>query len=148
MSVRIASHQQISWNRLQLGLKQHVYMLHFPQTRCYVPMVIPKQQAGKHNCIRPSGIYVTVAPDQQPCPYKLYTIGIPVCYSFILSASMSISFASSTMPIISSSDHLPCLSQLHLTSSHVCLTCAYKHACLIQLYWTRFIFVIAISNHL
>ena len=71
-----------------MGLNQQVYQLHLPQTRSYVPMLVPKQRAGKHNCTRPSGIYVTVAPDQQQCLYKLHTININFYYSFILSAPM------------------------------------------------------------
>ena len=40
------------------------------------------------------------------------------------------------LPVTIASDHLPCLSQLHLTISHACLTCANKHACLIHLHRT------------
>ena len=62
-------------------------MLYLPQTLSYVPMLVPSQGAGL------SGMYVTVAPDQQPCLFNLHTISIHVCYSFILSASMYITFA-------------------------------------------------------
>ena len=51
------------------------------------PMLVPYQWAGNHSCTRQSNKHVTVAPDQQPCLYKLHTI-IHVCSSFILSASM------------------------------------------------------------
>ena len=71
-------------------------------------MLIPDQGAGS------SGMYVTVAPDQQPCLYKLYTTSIHVCYSLILSASIYI------MSVTFAYDHLPCLSQMHLINSHVC----------------------------
>ena len=68
-------------------------MLHLPQTRSFAPMLVPSCRACKHNCTRPSGIYVTVVPDKQPCLFKLNTISIHVCYSFILSASVNITFA-------------------------------------------------------
>ena len=61
-------------------------------------MVIPNQRAGKHNSTRPSGMYVTVAPDQQSCLHNLLTICMPVCYSFILSASMYTTFAPDHQP--------------------------------------------------
>ena len=77
-----------------------VYMLHLPQTRSYVPMLVLNQLAGKHNCTRPSGMYVTIAPNQHPCLFTLHTISIHVFYSFILSASMYVAFAP---------DHQPCL---------------------------------------
>ena len=52
------------------------------------------------------------------------------------------------MSVMIASGNLPCLSQLHLTNSHVCLTCAYKPACLIHLHTTSIHMCIAISNHL
>ena len=58
------------------------------------PMLIPDQRHSKHSCNRPSGMYVTVTPDQQPCLYMLHTISMHGCYSFILSASMYVTFAS------------------------------------------------------
>ena len=75
-------------------------MLHLPQTRSCVTMLLPNQQVGKHNSTKPSGMFVAVAPDQQPCLFNLFTIRMNVCYSFILSASMYITFAP---------DHQPCL---------------------------------------
>ena len=86
-----------------VGLNQQVYLLPLPLTHSYVPMLVPNQQAGKHNCTWPSDIYVTVAPDQQQCLYKLHTINMHFCYSFILSASMYI--------------------YLYPTISHVCNNC-------------------------
>ena len=103
----------------------------------YVLVLVPNQHAGKHNCTRPSGMYMyaVVAPDQQPClySYKLHTISIHVSYSFILSASMYITFARDHQPCLKQL-HLTCIFQLHITSSHVCKTCAYKHACLRHLH--------------
>ena len=64
------------------------------------PMLVSDQRAGKHSCTLPSGMYVTVAPGQQPCLYTLHTISMHVCYSLILSASMYVTFVH---------DHLPCL---------------------------------------
>ena len=40
------------------------------------------------------------------------------------------------MSVTMVSNHLPCLSQFHITSNHVCLTCTYNHACLIHLHRT------------
>ena len=55
-------------------------MLHLPQTRSYVSKLVPNQQVGKHNCTRPSGMYVTVASDQQPCLYNsLLTVCNAAC---------------------------------------------------------------------
>ena len=78
-----------------VGLNQQVYMLHLPQTRIYVPILVPNQRACKHNFTILTGIYmyVTAVHDQQPCLFKLITISIHVCYSFILSASMYVTFA-------------------------------------------------------
>ena len=70
----------------------------------------------------------TVAPDQQHCLYKMHAISIHNCNSFILSASMNITFARDHLP----SNHLPCLSQQSYLR-----TCAYKHVCLIHLHRTR-----------
>ena len=77
-----------------MGLNQQVYMLHLPQTRSYVPMLVPNQRAGKHNCTRQSGMYVSVAPDQQPCFYMLHTSTISkhVCYSFNCIRPFAMSF--------------------------------------------------------
>ena len=61
-------------------------------------MGVPNQRAGKHNSTRPSGMFVTVAPDQQSCLHNLLTIRMNVCYSFILSASMYITFAPNHQP--------------------------------------------------
>ena len=75
-------------------------MLQLSQTRSYVPMLILNQRAGKKNCTRPSAIYVTVAPDQQPCLHNLLTIRMHVCYNFILSAFMYITFAPDRQPCL------------------------------------------------
>ena len=77
---------------------QQVYLLHLLHGMS--PMLVPNQQAGKQNCTRPSGMYVTVAPDQQPRLYMLPTISMHVCYSFTLSTSMYVMFAP---------NHQPCL---------------------------------------
>ena len=63
-------------------------------------MLVPDQWAVKHNCTGPSGMYVTVAPDQQSCLYMLHTISMRVSYSFILSASMNVIFAPSHQPCL------------------------------------------------
>ena len=63
-------------------------------------MLVPDQWAVKHNCTRPSGMYVTVAPDQQSCLYMLHTISMNVSYSFILSASMNVIFTPSHQPCL------------------------------------------------
>ena len=76
--------------------------------------ILPNQRTGKHSCTRPAGMHVTLATEQQPCLYKLHTISIHVCYSFILiSESMYICTRPSAMSVTIASDHLPCLSQLH-----------------------------------
>ena len=106
----------------------------------YVPVLVPYQHACKHNCTRPSGMYmyVAVAPGQQPChySYKSHTISANVCYSFILSASIGyyICTKPSAISVTIASDHLPCILQWHKTSSHICKTYAYKHACLRHLH--------------
>ena len=102
----------------------------------------------------------TIAPDYHACILQLHVPSNHVFISYILSACMSVTFSSYQAPFIL---------HLHPTISHVCnhcippfpmsLTaasnqqsylyiCAYKHACLIHLHWTRFTIVIAISNHL
>ena len=63
-------------------------------------MLVPDHRAVKHNCTRSSGMYVTVAPDQQSCLYMLHTISMHVSYSFILSASMNVIFAPSHQPCL------------------------------------------------
>ena len=88
-------------------------------------MLVSNQRAGKHNCTRPSDMYVTAAPDQKPCLYNLLTINyamLHVCYSFILSAIhvYYICTRPSAMSVTIASGHLPGLSLLRLTSSHVC----------------------------
>ena len=89
-----------------VGLCQQVCLLHLPQTRSYV-FYACTQPAVKHNCTRPSGMYVTVAPDQQSCLYILHTISMHVSCSFILSASMNVICTQpSAMSVTIASDHL------------------------------------------
>ena len=66
---------------------------------------LPNQRTGKHSCTRPAGTHVTLATEQQPCLYKLHTISIYVCYSFILiSESMYICTRPSAMSVTIASD--------------------------------------------
>ena len=97
-------YQQICLNQLQLTYK-HIcscvaettdIMLHLPQSRRYVPMSYPT-----------NGLVSTIAPDQHVCILQLhmtsshvFSISMHVCYSFILYASMYITFAP---------DHQSCL---------------------------------------
>ena len=46
-----------------VGLNEQVHMLHLTRTYSYVPMLVPNQRAGKHNCTRSSCMYATVAPE-------------------------------------------------------------------------------------
>ena len=59
----------------------------------------------------PAGIYVTLASDHQFCPYDITETASSYMHSCIVHLHPAISHGS---------DHLSCLSQLHLTSSHVC----------------------------
>ena len=126
------------------GLNQQVYLLHLPQTRSYIPMLVPNQRAGKHNCTRPSDMFVTVAPDQKPCIFFIICL-LSVCnaacllqFHFISIDVYYICTRPSAMSVTIAFDHLPGLSQLLLTSSYVWYTCT----------GPAFIFVIAIPNHL
>ena len=93
-----------------VGLCQQVCLLHLPQTGSYVFYVCTRPRAVKHNCTRPSDMYVTVAPDQQSCLYMLHTISMHVSYSFILSTSMIVIFSPGHQPSVTiASDHLSCL---------------------------------------
>ena len=54
---------------------------------CLNSMLVPDQWAVKHNCTRPSGMYVTVSPDQLACLYMphiqsacMSLISIHECY--------------------------------------------------------------------
>ena len=107
------------------GLNQQVYLLHLPQTRSYVPILIPNQRAGMHNCTRSSGLYVTVASDQlfnlftismyyrsvsilsyrHPCKLHLYPTIRHVCNNCIQSCAMSFTVAPNQQS---------CLLNLHL----------------------------------
>ena len=58
---------------------------------------------------------------------QFWLLSVHVCYICTRPSAMSVTIAS---------DHLPCLSQLHLTSSHICETCTYKQVCLINLHLT------------
>ena len=103
---QICIYQLICLNQLQLTYK-HICSCVAKPAVIYVtlasdPQLVPDSQAGKHNCTRPSCMYFTVAPELQPCLYKLHTISMYVCYSFILSGSMYITFAP---------DHQPCLNK-------------------------------------
>ena len=109
-------------------LNQQVYLLPLPQARSYVPMLVPNQRAGKHNCTRPSGMYVTVAPGKQPCLYNLLTISMQCCMS------VTVSFY----------QH-PCILHLHPTISHSCNNCIrpfakyftvapYQQSCMLNLH--------------
>ena len=81
-------------------------MLHMPQTCSCVPMLLPNQRVGKHKCTRQSSMYVTVAPDQQPCFYKLHTISIQ-----------------HTIAVTASSYKHPFILHLNLAISHGCNNC-------------------------
>ena len=126
------------------------YMLHLPQTRSYVPMLIPNKRAGKHNCTRPWGMNL-----------QLHLTSSHVFISCILSACMSVT--------VSSYQH-PCILHLHPTISHVCNNCIrpfpmsltvasnqqshlcklVSKTCMSDTLATgpAFILVVAISNHL
>ena len=104
---------QICLNQLHLTYKHicscvaepaGIYMLHLPQTRSYVRMLLPNLRPGKHNCTRPSCMYFTVAPD----------LSSHVFISCILSACLSVTV---------SSYQDPCIVHLHTTISHVCNNC-------------------------
>ena len=108
-----------------VGLCQQVCLLHLLRPAVMSSMLVPDQWAVKHNCIRPSGMYVTVAPDQQSCLYMLHTISMHVSYSFILVASMNV--------------------YLHPAISHVCNNCIrsfvmyltvapYQQSCLLNMH--------------
>ena len=106
-------YQQICLNQLHLTYKHifrcvaepaGIYMLHLPQTRSFVPMLLPNLRPGKHNCTRPSCMYFTVAP----------VLSSHVFISCILSACMSVT-------VLSYQD--PCILHLHTTISHVCNNC-------------------------
>ena len=79
------------------------------------------------------------------CLYNVHTTSMHVCYSFICSGSMYITFAP---------DHQPCLLQWHLAISHVFNSshiCELVHTSTHAWYTCTgpaFIFVIAISDHL
>ena len=122
-----------------MGLNQQVYLLHLPQTHSCVPMLVLNQRAGKHNSTRPSDIYVTVAPDQQPCLYNLLAISIHVCYSFIFSAVMSDTLAPTSIHICYSSIQ-PSVFLLHLQqTSIVVIIVTYaqdEQTCILQLHPT------------
>ena len=81
-------------------LCQQVCRLHLPQPAVMSSMLVPDQWAVKYNCTRSSSMFVTEAPDQQPCLYMLNTISMHVSYSFILSASMNVIFAPSHQPCL------------------------------------------------
>ena len=101
MSVRVAFHQQVCLNQLQLTC-EHICSCGGYTSRyiCYTCL----SRTVMSLCS--SGMYVTVAPDTQPS----CLLSACMSYSFILSASTYIKFAP---------DHQPCHSQLHLTSSYV-----------------------------
>ena len=110
----------------------------FPDHTYLLFSMLNYQNDGKHNCTRSPGMYVTVAPDQQPCLYTLHTISMHICYSFYLIIILVcfICTKPSAISVTLTSAHLPCLQQLHLTCSDVCLTCTYNHACLKHLHCT------------
>ena len=66
-------------------------------------MLVPNQLTGKNNCTRPLGMYVTIAPNLQPCFLRC-----------TLSAYMSVT--------VSYYQNL-CILHLYLTISHVCNNC-------------------------
>ena len=113
MSVRVASTSIYVWisciwltsTSVVVWLNQQVCMLHLPQTRSYVCMLLPNLRPGKRNCTRPSCMYFTVAPDSSS----------HVFISCILSACMSVTVSSYQDPCIFhlsvtiSSCHFPCL---------------------------------------
>ena len=81
---------------------------YLPQIRSYVPMLVPIQRAGKHNCTRSSGMYVTVAADHSHV--------LMIC---LLSPCMSVT--------VSSYQH-PCILHLHQTINDVCNNCVHPFA--------------------
>ena len=68
-----------------MGLNQQVYLLHLPQTRMYVPMLVPNQRAGKQNCTRPSVLHVTHLTSSHVLSATMYislgqTLRLDACY--------------------------------------------------------------------
>ena len=78
-------------------------MLHLPQTRRYVPMLVPT-----------NGLVSTIAPDHHRCILQLHMASSHVFIRRILSACTSVT--------VSSYQH-PCTLHLHPTISHVCNNC-------------------------
>ena len=109
MSVRVASHQQIYLNQLQLT-SMHICSCGGWTSRfiCYT-------------CLRPTGMCLwsyptdglvnTIAPDHQACILQLHLTSSHVFIICLLSACLSVT--------VSSYQH-PCISHLHQTINHVC----------------------------
>ena len=86
-----------------MWLNQQVYMLHLPQTRRYVPMLVPNY-----------GLVSAIAPDHHACILQLHLTSSHVLIRRILSACMSVA--------VSSYQH-PCILHLHQTISQACNNC-------------------------
>ena len=101
---------------------------------CLKPAVMslcsyPSNGHVKHNCTRPSGMYVTVAPDQQPYLYKCayYQHACLLQFRFISSQVYYLCTRPSAMSVTIASHHLPCLSQIHTPSQQSCQTLLNLH---------------------
>ena len=108
MSVRIASNQQICLNQLQLTRK-HICSCEGGTIRyiCYTCFISAVMSLCSYTT---NGLVSTIAPDHQacmlqlhltqPCLHDLLTVCMHDCYSFILSASMYITFALDRKPCL------------------------------------------------
>ena len=130
MSVRVASHQQICLNQLQLTCKHicsyvaesNIYICYtclrpacmslcpYP-TNGLVSKIVPDHQACIYSCTRLAVMSLLVAYYQHGCLLQFHLISIHVYYICTRLSAMSVKIPS---------DHIPFLNQLHLTSSHIC----------------------------
>ena len=104
MSVRVAPHQQICLNQLQLTIKHTRYIFY----TCLRPTVMSLSSYPTN------GLVSTIAPGHQACMLQLHLTSSHVFIICLLSVCMSVA--------VSSYQH-PYILHLHKTINHVCNNC-------------------------